>query len=230
MKIREVIQQFKHFAEDKSGFISDDIRFSEYAIFHHMLMARTTLINERKKMFMSFSNSMYQTLNCVNFEEVDKSECNLNIPSGCNVLKSTKPVPNFLVLVSINSRLGNEHLDIVDWDRVEGRANHYLPKISNSRFATFRNLPDGQYLYILNDLDLKQVTLEAIFENPIEADLYNGDETAKCSPMDLNSRTDYNLIDIIIKMTWDSLIRINNIAPMDVQNDDRNPSIGSSNN
>jgi hypothetical protein len=223
MKIREIISRWRHFAEDQSGYVSDDTSYSDFAIYDQLVTARAVIVYDRNKSAKEyFSDIMFQTLNCVMFEEVDANECGLIPPSGCKILKSTCPLPNTIKLLSVTSALGNYTFDIVRWDQAEGKLNSRIKSIKDSTFATMRTIGKDQYLYLLNNENLKSATVVALFEDPVKAAQFCGDQEALCNPLDLDFHTDYKLIDPVLKYTWDTILSVRRTAKADIINDDTN--------
>ena len=62
----------------------------------------------------------------------------------------------------------------------------------------------------------------AIFEDPVKAAQFCGNEEALCNPMELSFHTDYKLIDPILKLTWDTVMATRRNARPDMMNDDTN--------
>lgn len=222
MTVRKLIQLFRHFGEDVTGFISDDTSLSDLAIWEQIVKSRAAIIKKLIKEKHSFSDVMYQTLPCIMFEEVDANECDLIPPSGCMILKSTCEIPNFLALSGISTQLGNRAFDIVRWDELGGKLNSRIESIRKSAFASIRNINGKQYLYIINDSYIKNVVLTAIAEDPVVFAQFCGDKDAKCNPHELPVHTDAEIQDMILKMTWETVARLRQFSRPDILNNDNN--------
>ena len=222
--VRKVIEKWKDLVEDKSGFESDETPFSDYAVYHDLVLSRSVIIKDRDRPGY-FTENMFQTLPCIMFEEVDSNECGIIPPSGCIILKSTCEIPNVIKVKTVSKQLG-QHIDFVRWDRVNTKKESRIDAIKNQSYASIRNINGKQYLYILNDTYLKNAVLEAIFEDPIVAAQFCGDKEALCNPMELNFHTDYKLIDPIVKLSIESKIKTRAVAGYDRRNDDHNPDQG----
>lgn len=225
MKIRNFIDKFRHFAEDMTGYTSDDTSFSDYAIYEQLISARATIISDKNKKEY-FTNAMFQTLTCVMFEEVDASECGLVPPSGCKILKSTCPIPNIIKLVSVTNQLGNQKFDYVRWDQIDGKINSRIPSVKDATYYTIRNIGSDQYIYIINNSNLKNAVVVAIFEDPVKAAQFcansGGDPESLCNPLDLDFHTDMKIEDAIMKLTFDLSMYMRKAAKPDILNDDSN--------
>ena len=224
MKIRDLIYQFRHFAEDMTGYTSDDTSLSDKAIYDMLVSARSVITSDRDKKGY-FSTVMFQTLPCVTFEEVDSSECAIIPESGCKILKSTCEMPNMLKLVSVTDQLGKS-FDTVRWDNLQGKLSSRISSVKNGAYSAVRNVNGKQYLYLFNNTNIKNAVVTAIFEDPVKASQFcannGGDPESLCNPMDLDFHTDQKLIDPILKFTWDSVLNVRRAAKPDVLNDDSN--------
>lgn len=223
MTIRKVIEHWKHLAEDMSGYESDDTPYSDYAIYDSLVMSRASIVKERD-MPEYFTGNMIQNLTCVMFEEVNASECGLLPDAPCTILKSTCPLPNMLKVIGINEQLG-KNIDVIRWDRVEGKINSRIQSIREEPYFALRTIGDKQWGYIINHKYLKNATISAIFENPIHAAQFCGDKEALCNPLEIDFHTDYKLIDPIMKLALNTIITTRRAAAYDQNNDDR-PDLG----
>ena len=218
MEIRKVIEQWRHFGEDKAGYVSDDTSYSDFAIYDQLVMSRATIVKDRARPDY-FTEIMFQTLPCVMLDEVDANECGLIPKSGCYILKSTCEVPNTLKITSISKQLG-QNIDYVRWDRVQGKLNSRIESIREEPYYSIRTIGDKQYLYVFNHSHLKNVVITGIFEDPVIAAQFCEDKEALCNPLAVDFHTDYKLIDPILKLTWDSVLKVRNAAKEDRLNDD----------
>jgi len=221
MVIRNLIQSFRHFGEDPTGYISDDTSFSDFAIYQQLVRSRAVIVKDRDRKEY-FNHTMFQTLPCVMFEEVDANECGLIPRSRCKILKSTCPTPNILKLISVTSQLGNQTFDYVRWDQTAGKLNSRIESIRDSVFATIRTIGDEQYIYLINDDYIKNGVVVAIFEDPVIAAQFCGDQEALCNPMELDFHTDAKLTDVVLKLSYDTILGVRRAAKPDVVNDDTN--------
>jgi hypothetical protein len=217
VKIRNIIEQFRHYAEDKSGYRSDDTSYSDFAIYEKLVLFRSSYLNSSN--YDKLSEHMYQTLPCVSFELVDQNECGLIPPSGCKILKSTCPMPKTIKIKSFSKQLG-QPIDFVRWDRTEVKSNSNISKIRNSTYYTIRNINGDNYLYLVNDTFLKNGTLVAILEDPLDGYRFCNEKSI-CDPYELDFHTDSSILDAIITMAWQSLPRVRSTAEQDLENNDR---------
>lgn len=220
MTVRKLIQLFRHFGEDLTGYIPDDTSLSDLAIWEQIVKSRATIVKNLIKSKHKFSDAMFQTIPCVMLEEVDANECDLIPPSGCKILKSTCPIPNFLFLSGVSSQLGNETFDIVRWDQMQGKLNSRIESVKNASYVSIRNINGKQYLYVFNDLYLKNLVVTAIAEDPVIFAQFCGDKEAVCNPFNLDVHTDAEIQDMILKMTWETVIKLRQISIPNILNND----------
>jgi hypothetical protein len=220
MTVRNLIQLFRHFGEDSTGYTPDDTRLSDLAIWEQIVKSRATMIKNLLKTKHVFGDVMFQTIPCVMFEEVEANECDLIPPSGCKILKSTCEIPNFLHLSGVSSQLGNKSFDIVRWDQLEGKLNSRIESIRKDAYVSIRNINGKQYMYILNDSYIENLVITGIAEDPVIFAQFCGDVNANCDPLSLQVHTDAEIQDAILKMAWDSIIRLRQNAVPDIQNND----------
>ena len=204
---------------DSTGYLSDDNSYSEQAVYHDLKNARATIIKDRDRK-MYFSDVMWQTLTCVQFEEVDANECNLIPPSGCKILKGTCPLPNSLKTRQVVSQLGNIVYDIVLWNSLQAKLDNPIKSIATAPYFAVRNINGKLYPYLINATYTKNVAIEMIAEDPIEATQFCGNKEALCNPMDTDFHTDSRLEDAIVKLTIALLAQSRAAARPDIINND----------
>lgn len=220
MTIREVIASYKHWLSS-TGDLTDDSSESDIAIYQSLIKSRATMLDQAIKSGVRLSEEPYQVLSCIELESRDVRECNLVPQSGCTLLRSTCPIPDTIKIQSITTQLGSVGFSYTRWDKIKEKVGGRLKSSSKEKFYSLRTIEGKTYLYILNESDLKNITLTAIFEDPMEATLFCGDnEEVKCNPIDTSFHTPQSLLDSIIKQTWDSTIRVRAQAKMKVLNND----------
>ncbi|MBP8762315.1 MAG: hypothetical protein KBH21_00515 [Acetoanaerobium sp.] len=220
MKVREFIGLFRHFIEDKTGYTSDDTSYSDLALWEQLISTRAGVIRNLQKAKFKFGDRMFQTLPCIMLEEVDANECGIIPPSGCKILKSTCPIPSFLILNSVVNQLGTEHFDIVRWDMLDGKLQSRVESVRNSSYAAIRNINNNNFLYIFNNIHLRNIVVTAIAEDPVEFAHFCGDVDSKCNPLELDIATDVEIQDLILRTAWQAIIGYRQGALPDIMNDD----------
>lgn len=220
MYIREAINDYKHWLS-ATGDSSDDDDTSLQAIYNRLITSRATVLKQTLAEGKRLSEEVYQTIPCIELEEVDRVECPTIPASGCYWLKSTCPIPEYITLQSISQHLGAGY-SYVRWDKIKEKTGGRLKSAARERFYSLRTIKDKVYLYIYNDDFIKNITLTGIFQDPIKAAQFCEDDTdAICTPMDsVSFHTPQNLMDTISKLTWDITMRARQAARLKILNND----------
>ena len=220
MTIRETIHSYLHWLST-TGDQSDDTDISSKSLYQALLKARAVVLSQAINLGVRLNEEAYQVLPCIELEERDVRECNLLPESGCTLLRSTCPIPDAIKIQSITTQLGQTSFSYTRWDKIAEKVGGRLKSAAKEKFYSLRTIDGKTYLYILNETDLKNITLTGIFEDPMEATLFCGiNEEAKCNPIDTQFHTPQAMLDQIIKQTWDSTIRVRAAAKMKALNND----------
>lgn len=220
MTNRDAIYEYRQFVESITGDTSDDTISSELAIYNTLRTSRSVVLHIAVDRGEKLSEEHFQTLTCIELEEVDRVECPFIPASGCVWLRSTCEIPNFISVQSVSTQLGDSY-SYVRWDKVSGKVGGRLKSSQKEKFYSLRTIKDKVYLYIYNDNFIKNITLTAIFEDPIKASAFCGyDNTAICNPMDTSFHTAQHLVDLIKKNAWDVMLRARAAAKLKVLNND----------
>lgn len=226
MTVREAISEYQFWVESMTGDMSDDTLSSELAIYQRLRTSRSVVLKTLIERGERLSEEHYQILRCIDLEEVDRVDCPFVPASGCVWLKSTCDVPDFIKLQSVTTHLGNSY-SYVRWDKIKEKINGRLKSAAREKFFSFKMDKDKVYLYIYNDEFIKNITVTGVFEDPIEATAFCGDDkTAICNPMDTSFHTSPFIMDSVTKSAWDLMVKsraaaklkvLNNDQPIDVQ-------------
>lgn len=224
MTVREAISEYQFWVESMTGDISDDTISSELAIYNRLKTARVSVLKSLLERGGQLSEEHFQILSCIELEEVDRVECPFVPASGCVWLKSVCDIPDFITLQSVSTHLG-KYYSYVRWDKIKEKTNGRLKSAAKEKFYSFRMTKDKVYLYIYNDEFIKNITLTGIFEDPIEATAFCGDDqNAICNPMDTSFHTSPYVMDNVTKAAWELMLKsraaakaklLNNDSPVD---------------
>jgi hypothetical protein len=220
MFVREAINDYKHWLSS-TGDSSDDDDTSLQAIYNRLITSRATVLKQALAEGKKLSEEVYQTISCIELEEVDRVECPTIPASGCYWLKSTCPIPEQITLQSISTHLGAGY-SYVRWDKIKERVGGRLKSAAREKLYSLRTIKDKVFLYIYNDEFIKNITITGIFQDPIKAAQYcEYDIDAMCIPMDVVSfHTPQHLMDTISKLTWDITMRARQAARLKILNND----------
>lgn len=225
---RHMIEQWKQYPLDRTGYLSDELPVSNKSLIRDMLDIRANEIRTALFNGVKLSEYMVQTIDCIKMKEVDRAEHPSAPASGCYWLKSEQPIPIYIKMMSVTGVVVNSDMprfDFIKWDRFQ-----YIPKsrsatMANGRYWTIRETSEGPYLYLYGDRFLETVALSGIWEDPISVDQFPRcgvvNEEAICNPLDVNFYTDAWLRKLIIARSWETLLAARNSSQVDIINDDK---------
>lgn len=200
----------------------DDTRYKDQFLYQRLNSARMLLLRRRIINNKRLSRFNYIPL-CVKLERVSFFDCSCISSTDCLVLKSTKKIPTVL-----SSRFK-------DLFNVYTMAGKQIGATTLDRFKTLKysetrsNKPsvaiiDG-YLYVFNNLFLKALVIEGIWEDPTElvdfniCDIHGNTTTETCFDIrESEFPIDGDLHEDMYRIALDSIIQASNI-PEDKIND-----------
>lgn len=225
---RHAVEQWKHYAIDQTGYSADELPYSNLSIVRNLQETRAGEVRMALANGIQLSEFMVQTLGCVELEELDRSECPCAPASGCYWLRSKKPIPRYIEMISVTgivANTDNPRFSFIKWDRFQ-----YIPKsralsVRKGRYWTIKDTGEGEpYLYLYGDRFLKVAAVSAIWEDPMCVEAYpRCDEVnmnAFCDPLDVDLYTDSWLRDVIITKSWQKLLTARSSAGADILQDD----------
>ena len=174
------------------GVKSDDSRLTNRYIYSKLLTVRAKLIGQQYRKKQSVSQWNYQTLPCVELIKVPAHQCPCLPPAGCY---SSELIQN---VTSADRALKIDRVNINAVNTQKG--NKYTTKKTNYF------IQDG-YLYITTPVNIKVVSLNGLFGDPIAANIFKGHcedcvDCAKCFDyLDFDFPIDSDLIDVLIELT-----------------------------
>lgn len=162
------------------------------------------------------SHFLFQTLPCVELEEVPIHECPCIPPMGCVVYRSKYKLPKPIngkygdFLRSVMTLDGRDNISMTTWEAAKYQSG--LKYGNNMAMAYIRN----RYLYLtINPMEVEVVTVTGLFEDPVEAYDFPGicddSDTATCDPpLDREFPADERLLDGIVAA---SIAELSGLAP-----------------
>lgn len=231
---RNVVELFKHYPVDKSGFPSDDNGWSDHAILENILIARTHHIKQALKNNEDLGLQYIQTIPCVNLEIADRNECPCAPLSGCYWVKVSEPLPKLIKLISINTVLGMDNFNYVRWDQIKHKLHSRTSE--DAKFYTFRESKGKSqvYLYLpIQEIKLEIASITGIFEDPYCVHAYpccgDVDTEAKCNPWDTPIYVDREILHMLLKDVWNTLLPVRAAAGWDWTGDSQDNTKGTQN-
>jgi hypothetical protein len=217
--IGDTIDSFFHLATDITGFRSDDSAFTDLSVYSEILKSRSAIIKEIDSRNLELDIELIQNLTCIELEEVDREECPTRTPSGCVWLRSKKPIPDTIKILSVTNGIGTLKFTHERWDRLS--VEKRLHSSQNQPLYTFRNKGGEKYLYIFNNETIKNVHISAVFENPIDpVEFCLGKR--HCNPSELSIHTPQHIADMVLQRVYARIIGQRQTARPDIINNDNN--------
>lgn len=220
MIVSEILQRIQSLYSH--GVNSDDTRLSNRHIYNAVLSTRNLLLTQKKDKGQKISEWSYQTL-CIPLILAAPHEC-ASIPSkGCKILRSKEKLPkiltanNELIVESVTTLDGSKAVDSVTWNQVR--------YVKGNKYAKSRPgwLIRNDYLFVTNERELEIINMTTLLEDPAKGDMLLGicgpTEAACASPLDAEFRIDGDLIEPLIKIVTEELIRDFSQTPEDKFND-----------
>lgn len=158
---REAIQRVQSLYS--SGIQSDDSRLSSRHIYSVLCSNRAQLLSQEHKKNQKVSSFAYQTLPCVELEIVEIE--------NCQILRSKYPLPAYLFGASkgifrVSSMDGNTSITETSFEEKKFRSGNKYTAAKPQFYLRDR------YLYIVGSLSFEKITVEAIFNDPLQAYLF----------------------------------------------------------
>ena len=170
MTIREALDSMKSVHE--AGIPSDDSLYSNRRMYSKLLRMRAELIFQKINKKQTISVQDYQYIPCLKMIPVPLIECPCVPKLGTYVLRSETPLPRFLVdisglaIESVTTLDGKTDFSSTTWeDKTKSAGRKYTGAMSD---YYIRN----NYLWITNDKTPEIVTLNGLFEDPLDAYAY----------------------------------------------------------
>jgi hypothetical protein len=193
------------------GVKSKDSRLSPRLVYSALLSGRAELIRQMSNKTQHINDWIYQTLYKVELEVKPVNLSNSGIKTE-TILKSKLEIPKIIsdmdeeLFRSITSLDGNVSYGMSTWS-----TNKYS---SGSKYTANnpRVYVRDAYLYITKIKLIPAITIEGIFEDPLEVYLYNLNNFTDCpdcackAAMDIEFPIDRNLVTAMLKMAIPELI------------------------
>lgn len=146
---------------------------------------------------------------CIELEEVDGNFCGIGPNSPCTIQRSKCALPriidNRIYDVSTMDAMGTISFDYLKMNEVKYKVNSRSKAEREAVYVFLLAEGSDNYLYIVNQPFIGGIKLQAIFEDPIEANRFKTCEnpTPICNPLDeeilLNERLVPILKELVIK-------------------------------
>ena len=200
------------------GRSSDDERLSARQVEFQIGYIRSLLIRRDYEKGRSINPITEQDLGCVPVELVDKADC-CEVEVGCTILRTVNPVPTPIEvfdrdLVTYVGSVDKTH----SFDEISPARARFINYNKYTRGKT-RWFYMGDYIYILNNKDLKYINIRGIFEDPREAASYSHCTGEPCFTMDSDYPIASWMIQPVTEMILKGEVKESMIFPQDNKND-----------
>ena len=212
MDYNTIISQIK--SSLTKGIRSAADRISNRRIINMVLRKRSRVVSQEQEKKSLNNKFAFQTINCIELIEVDKSECNC-LPSGidCKILRTKQQIPTVLNFDTLKvMTLSGEKIFANSADKVKYKQySRLLPNKTVLNYYT-----TNKYIYLFGNTDLQFIKVEGVFETPDEVNLLNAicngnvETTKQClSALDTEfALTDAKLLDNIITLAKEELYKL----------------------
>lgn len=239
--IREAVEAFRLFYEDRSGRPSDDFAYPPKLIYYYLNLYAQSVSYENRmsKSINNMDEGILLTIPCVELVKADVVECPCAPASGCTFLKSVHKIPKLLdglplSVVTLGSECDNcdgemREFDYVRWTNFSYKLNTRLEAQKRGLFYTMKNIDSNNHLYVYTNSqfkDLKAVSVSGIFKNPLEVAAFPmcGEmEKYICNPLDKEFIIEEELQPKVFAQVFDMLSRFKDMSRVaDILNNDNN--------
>jgi len=137
-----LIQQFRSYvSEYRTGISDDNIIPSHKQVYDYFIDARSRYYEQMMSNGKRFNPTSIQSLPCITLEEVDQEECPSIPPSGCVWLKSDKPMPTALKVITVT--IGSQNLTYIPWNRCKSIGRKRIKSSRDKKYFTWKETKDG---------------------------------------------------------------------------------------
>lgn len=203
------------------GAATDDSRLSKRHVYSKIVSARSFLLNREVNKNKRISERNIEYLECVPLSKAPIHECPCIPPLGCDILKTDCIIPKFL------SSSKGDH--IVSVTSLDGSYTFSPTTFESKKYKQFNKYTSGVldyfikngYMYVTAKEELPAITIGGVFEDTSK---FNCNHCAEglnnCkTPLDEEFRIDSYLIEPIISLAVEELIKVFSQMPEDKLND-----------
>lgn len=207
------------------GIQSADTRLSNRHIYNKILSSRSLLLSQKANKNQKIGQLNYQTIPCVDMVSVPIVECPCIPARDQYILKSTHRFPWVIsgisshLIQNITSTDGSTRFSETKWETMSySKADKY----TSAKGQYF--LRNG-FLYISNSKEPEIITVTGLFEDPLEVLKYPGSccvPVDPCiDPMEMEFPMDSALIDAVVQLCTEELIKLFMSIKQDSNNNSR---------
>lgn len=160
------------------GVQSKDTRLSSRQIYSELTMARSTILRQQANKGQAISKWSIQTIPCVELIKAAPHECPCAPSTGKYILRTKYKIPVAIsglsdsLITSVTTLDGSIRIDETEFTSVKYNDGK---KYTSSKAGYYIK---NEYLYLVNVTLLTAVSIEGIFDDPLQAQMY----PSKCGP------------------------------------------------
>lgn len=210
------------------GVRSDDSRLAQELVYNKLLATRQTLISQQARKHQKISDWNYSILPCVEVIEVPSHTCSCLPEIGCDVYRTKYKLPR--PLTDLNSHLISFVMSIDSGMMIDESTREEILYSKGNKFTSKKVkylFEDGYLFFPKNSPGV--VKVKYLVEDPMETLLFpsmcgcdDGDDCGQCLDiMDSEFPIDGDLIDTLVNMTTETLIKYFSVAIEDQTNNSK---------
>lgn len=241
--IRDAIDAFLHFYEDRTGRPSQSISYPPKLIYYYLNMYHKRVLFQEKfrRSTLNIDEGIIQTIPCVELRKADQIECPCAPPSGCYFLKSLHPLPKLLdgLPLTVSTLAPDCHncekeireFDYVRWYNMQYKINSRVEAQQYGLYYTMKDIDLDTHLYVYTSdryPELKAVAVSGVFKDPLEVlhfPLCGEKSRPVCNVLDQEFHIEQELQAQVFELVFQALIQYRAGTPAgDIMNNSNNDS------
>jgi len=201
------------------GVESEDTRLRPRHIYSILKTNRARVIREALTRGYTLSDDSYQTIGCMELVEANPIECPCLPQIKCSVLRTKDKLPDRIEIRGYSGIKMVSSLDMkIIFSRIMPSMVPYVDSLSRYSKHKYYYYIQNDYIYIVTDTGIRYIAVSGLFYDPYEAlRLSCGNECV--SPYDVDFQVSASLLDAILKMTYDEVLRLMNVNREDKTGD-----------
>jgi hypothetical protein len=186
---------------------------------------RALLIRQQVSSGDNINPDYIQTIPSIELVPIDSAGNITTIESGTSLYRTSSKIPKTVNMRGIS---GITFIGTLNKKRIQLVPGHRAEFQLYKKFTPMESIAylEDEYIYLINQKGIRYITLRGIFENPVDAALYdNSTMTAQTYTVDSIYPIPINLIPALKQLILEREIGIESVAPGDTINDSKHQTI-----